>query len=181
MLPRFWMFSPGSFKEAIGTSQCFMTHIHDIRRRPRPTFMDARHQLTAVRFSSCMLPGQKKIPADRCCLPVVVPVKMEAVDDDDDKEAVLAGKEEAERALGAISAAGSEEIGISAKEVAGWATSYRASQPEKRTFKDWRRRWTRARARWTGIALQSVRVRRPQHEQLVKQKEWRARRNKKKL
>ena len=152
--------------------------LNDVRRRPKPLYVAACGQMTGVNFSAAMLRDGRVVPAERQVWPwIIAATEAKPAEGDDlaEQEAMAADF------MNAFGVAGSDEIGLKDREVMGWACSYRASCPEKRSFKDWRCRWTRARARWSKIPLQAPRLRRPQAEQLVLQETWAKRRKPRKL
>ena len=171
-----WQFSPSSFREGIAVSQCWSTTLNDVRRKTNPCFQDKAHILKAVNFKANLLPASTKIPAERMCFPIVVPVVTE---EEEIEVAATEADAEAERELRqAIADHGSEAVPMNTRVQSGWSVSYRANEPEKKQFKAWRQRFTRGRLRYAGQALQPARVRRPQMEQLARQEEWAATRKK---
>ena len=136
-------------------------------------FVAASGQLKALNFSASMLRDGRRVPQERMTNPWIIPAT-EAKPAEGDEQAELDAM--AADFIQAFGQLGSDEIGIQDRQVLGWSCSYRKEQPEKRAFAHWRRRWSKARLRWSGIALQAPRHRRPQEEQLRLQETWAKRR-----
>ena len=155
------------------TCQAFSARLNDRRRRGTPLFQNRGHVCTGIDFRATMLRTGARVPAFRVTWPTVIPAEEAAPEAGED-----AG-EEGEAAAdfaAAFGDHGSEEIAMLCKTQLGWNTSYRSSQPERKSFSSWRRRWTRQRLRYSGTPLLAPRVRRSQLEQLELQKSWQQRR-----
>ena len=166
-------FTPASYKVPISTCQAFSLRLNDVRRRGNPLYQSPATVFTAVSFQSTMLKDGRKVPSDMQILPVRADKIEEPADEEADQD------EQAEMASDFVTAfgeVGSECLLMASKMTMGWATSYRKAEPEKKGFSLWRKRYSRARLRWSGYPLLPARLRRPQAEQLQLQEEWAKRR-----
>ena len=169
-------FAAASFREAISTCHNYQMRLKDIRRRYRPVWKNEAGVLTALDFKSAMLKDGSRCPAARCTLPrCVEPTAEEADPEGEEVDAAEAAAEAADFAA-AFNEAGSGEIAMASQSVLGWMCSYRAKAPEKQSFANWRKRWTKARERHLDVKLHAPRIRPAVEEALRTQLAWRERR-----
>ena len=97
-------------------------------------------------------------------------------DEEGEEAAVIA--EVSEDFAFALGEPGNGTIGMTSKLEAGWRTSYRPQEPEKKQFDSWRAKWSRARKRFEDelVWMQPPRTRRSQEEQLSLQQKWQLKR-----
>ena len=167
-------FASASYKELISHCHCYVFRLNDKRRRAVPLYKNPAGVLTGLDFKSAMLRDGARVPADRVTLPRVV----ELTRDLPDEEVVDAKVREAlaEEFRSAFGEEGSGCVSMLSKEVLGWACSYRVRSPELQSFEDWRKRWSKARARFGDIPLLAPRIRPTVSEALTQQQSWRDRR-----
>ena len=125
----------------------------------RPLWVNSKGVATGLDFKASMLRNGQRVPADRVCHPLIAP----AIESPSEAESQVEIEAMVADFTSAFNEAGSDEIAIAAKEILGWSCSYRSSQPEKRNFSSWRKRWSKARARLSSILYcsRSTAARRP--------------------
>ena len=176
-------FTANSFKEGISVSQCFSGRLTYIRRRHNCAYMDEKRTLTAITFSAHMIRGQKRAYS-RSCLPVALPEVVGEVEVDEAGDAAgMAEEREALMEAGAAEAGAYDLIAMATMVRKGWTISYRKHCPEKKAFKLWRQRWSKARARFQAheIPLQAGQTRPSVERNLARQKQWSENRKRRKV
>ena len=165
-----YMMSANSFKEPISLCHAFCARLKDIRRKGRPLFENSEKEITAVLFQSAMLRDGSMVPADRACMPKVVPILLEEPEADEEQDDQEHGPACDDLCGGVIALASRQHL--------GWLCSYRRVQPEKRPFKDWAKRFGKMRERWmkTGAKLQPAKTKQSISDRLSLQREWKRRR-----
>ena len=170
-------FKSPSFKEQVSVCQSWSCKLNDVRRRATPLYENERKVLTALDFKASMLRDGSRVPSDRCCHPELLP----AVVDGAEAAAVDGEADEAEDVAqlgaefeGVFGQEGDAEIALGKTLHLGWQCSYRASEPEKKQFSAWRKRFSKMRKKWegSGLRLTKPRSKRPISEQLAIQQGW---------
>ena len=140
-------FKSASFKEQISVCQSWSCRLNDIRRRKNPLYENAEGQLPALDFKAAMLRDGTRVPADRSCHPVVIrPGEVDAAGaDGEDGEAAGEVAELGDEFGHVFGEEGNGEISMGTTLHLGWQCSYRSSEPEKKCFSVWRKRFSKAR------------------------------------
>lgn len=150
----------------------FRIEVERFAEKNRVMYQDFSRTWTAMTFKAAMLSDQRHVPSERTCLPQQAEVEV-VEEEEEGPEALGVEAAEASAEVHAVFGAHAEngEMTLGVKELRGWPISYRQSQPEKRTFAEWRKRFSSHRKKWQkwGIAL-GVGVARPSVAQMIAKK-----------